>query len=157
MEPAIVDGWGGDWTELNNFKYREGRSRLELYEKNYAAFLGLGAAAEYATAWGMKNIEERNLFLATRLREALREIKGVEVRDQGSRKGGIVTFTMAGKEHGTILQELRNHKMHISLSSGAAARLDLGLRGIESVLRASVHYYNTEEEIQRFVKACAGL
>jgi len=140
MEPPIVDGWGGDWTALNDFQYRDGRSRLELFEKNYAALLGLGTAAEYAATWGMKNIEERNCFLANKLREALVAVKGVKVRDPGVRRGGIVTFTMAGKDHAAVIQDLRKKKMHVSLSSGVSARLDLGMRGIESVLRASIQY-----------------
>lgn len=155
LSPAIIDGWSADWTALNEFQYRSGRARLELYERNYAACLGLGAAAEYAHAWGIKNIEARNVFLATTLRDKLARVKGVTVRDQGIRKGGIVTFTMDGKDHVKVHAQLREESIHTSVSDGRAARLDLALRGIDSVLRASVHYYNTEEEIERFVARIA--
>ncbi|NOT76204.1 MAG: aminotransferase class V-fold PLP-dependent enzyme [Cyclobacteriaceae bacterium] len=148
MEPPIVDGWGGEWTTMNDFQYRPGRKRMELYEKNFADVLGLGEAASYANSWGMENVEARNIYLGKTLRDQLAGIKNVKVRDKGLRLGGIVTFTMDGKDHGKVHQELRAQNIHLSISLGAGARLDLGQRGIESVLRASVHYYNTEEEIK---------
>jgi selenocysteine lyase/cysteine desulfurase len=41
-------------------------------------------------------------------------------------------------------------KMNVSISSAASTRLDMDQRGLSRVIRASVHYYNTEEEIERF-------
>ncbi len=43
--------------------------------------------------------------------------------------------------------------MNISTSTAKNARLDLATRGLTSVVRASVHYYNTQDEIARFVDA----
>jgi selenocysteine lyase/cysteine desulfurase len=45
--------------------------------------------------------------------------------------------------------------MNVSISSVEYARLDLGHRGTGPLVRASVHYFNTEDEIDRFVAAVA--
>jgi selenocysteine lyase/cysteine desulfurase len=121
---------------------------MELYERNYGALLGLGEAAWYAHSWGLENIDTRNIYLATKLRDALRTVKGITIQDRGKKLGGIVTFTFDGKDHRKLLLDLRAKKIQTSVSFGGGARRDLGERGIESVMRASVHYYNTEEEIE---------
>ena len=47
--------------------------------------------------------------------------------------------------------------MNVSVTDASAARLDLDPRGIGELVRASVHYYNTDEELERLVECIAGL
>lgn len=112
--------------------------------------IGLKTAIEYANSWGMENIWQRIVALSTSLRAKLSSIPKVTVRDLGKQKCGIVTFTIEGKEAGAISQELRQKKINTSVSLAEYARLDLEERGLNSLVRASVHFYNTEEEIDRF-------
>ncbi len=42
--------------------------------------------------------------------------------------------------------------MNVSVSLVDYARLDLPSRGLSDLVRASVHYYNTTEEIDRLVR-----
>ena len=91
--------------------------------------------------------------LAATLRETLSTIPGVELRDLGRRKCGIVTFTKQGAEPQAIADALGAQRMNISVSRVTSSQLDLGPRGLSSVARASVHYFNTEDEIHRFAAA----
>ena len=45
--------------------------------------------------------------------------------------------------------------INVSISTAASQRADFEGRGLDSVVRASVHYYNTEGEIEQMVAALA--
>ena len=51
----------------------------------------------------------------------------------------------------TIKSELARRKINVSVSSGSGSRLSFMERGIEAVVRASIHYYNSEEELEHFL------
>jgi selenocysteine lyase/cysteine desulfurase len=43
--------------------------------------------------------------------------------------------------------------VNTSVSPASSARLDLPHRGLPDLVRASVHYYNTDDELDRLVTA----
>ncbi|HYZ35577.1 MAG TPA: aminotransferase class V-fold PLP-dependent enzyme, partial [Pseudonocardiaceae bacterium] len=127
--------------------------RFESWETNYAAKIGLGVAAEYALSWGLEAIEARVTGLAAGLRERLQALDGVRVHDLGRRRCGIVTFTVGGVPAEQVQRRLAESKVNTSVSYAGSARFDLPRRGLTELVRASVHYYNTEEELDRLVNA----
>ena len=64
-----------------------------------------------------------------------------------------MTFTREGSSATAIRQRLGAQRINVSVSVISAARLDLEARGLSELVRASVHYYNTEDEITRFCTA----
>jgi cysteine desulfurase / selenocysteine lyase len=76
----------------------------------------------------------------------------VIVRDLGRVRCGIVTFTVKGWDAKEIQMRMRQAKINVSVSVQEYARLDLEPRGLPSVVRASVHYYNSEAEVERFLE-----
>ncbi len=150
LEPPFLDLLAAPWVGLNQYRINPDATRFETWERNYSNMIGLKTAIEYANSWGMENIWQRIVALSTSLRAKLSSIPKVTVRDLGKQKCGIVTFTIEGKEAGAISQELRQKKINTSVSLAEYARLDLEERGLNSLVRASVHFYNTEEEIDRF-------
>ena len=58
---------------------------------------------------------------------------------------------LAGEDPVALRQALRNHRVELSISEVDMTRLDLAPRGIDRLLRASVHATTTEEELDRFV------
>ena len=96
-------------------------------------------------------IRTKGFKMADKLREGLQEIPQLEVTDQGRLKCGIVTFRHEAIDAATIKSELARRKINVSVSSGSGSRLSFMERGIESVVRASMHYYNSEEELEHFL------
>jgi cysteine desulfurase / selenocysteine lyase len=152
LDPIFTDLHAAEWTDDNTFELSPGARRFENWECYYAGKLGLSEAARYAMAIGMDRIQARVQDLATQLRTKLMEIEGVEVCDKGEFKSGIVTFQKKGTDPDTIKQHLLAKHINVSVTGASSSRLDLPKRGLQSLVRASVHYYNTEEEI---AKLCA--
>ena len=153
LEPPFLDLHAATWTAPDRYEIRGDARRFENWETNYAAKIGLGVAVEYALSWGLEAIEARITFLADLLRERLAATDGVRVHDLGQRRCAIVTFTVDGVAAEDVQRHLAGQGVNTSVSSQQSAQFDLPRRGLPSLVRASVHYYNTEAEIDRLVGA----
>jgi selenocysteine lyase/cysteine desulfurase len=157
LEPPFIDLHAATWTGRDSFVIRPDARRFENWETNYAGKVGLAVAIDYALGWGLAPIWERITYLAGRLRARLRELPGVAVHDLGAIQCGIVSFTVAGKPAAVVRDTLRPQNINVSITTLPFTRLDMEARGLEELVRASVHYYNTEDEIERLCAALAAL
>lgn len=155
LEPPFIDLHAATWTDAETFELAAGARRFENWESYVAGRIGLAAAVDYALDIGLADIEARVAQLAETLRNRLSGIGGITVRDLGERKCGIVTFDKAGEAPEDLANRLAGKRMYISVTDRESAQLDFGQRGLQSVARASVHYFNTEAEIERFCQAVA--
>lgn len=155
LDPVFIDIHAAKWTARDAFEWRHDARRFEQMEYNVADRLGLGVAVDHALEWGLESIADRIGSLSRLLRSRLAEVPGVQLRDQGHRPNGINTFTIEGRPLDKLMLDLRAQGINTSVTNYDWAWLDLHARGIESIMRASVHYYNTEEEVERFVQAIA--
>ncbi len=153
LEPVFLDLHAAEWTGPDTFQMRHGARRFENWETHFAGKIALGVAIDYALDWGLEAIAERTQSLAGALRAGLEQVPGVTVRDLGARRCGIVTFTVEGRDSETLKLALREQAINVSTSSRSGALLDMEGRGISHMVRASVHYYNSEEEVARFLAA----
>ena len=153
IEPVFLDNHAAKWTDDNVYTSRTDARRFENWERYFGGVLGLKAAAEQATELGIDAIWARLRVLADGLRARLAGLKGVTLTDLGAVKGAIVTFAVTGADHTALRDGLRAQAINVSVSTQFSSRLDLKNRGLLNVMRASVHVYNTEEELDRFVTA----
>jgi len=153
LHPPFLDLHAARWVDRGSYEIRPDARRFENWESNCAAKIGLGVAIDYALAWGLDTIKRRVSALAEELRTRLSMIAGVLVRDLGVRRCGIVSFTVQGKEPEEIRKGLAKHRINVSISPADFTLLDMRERKLESgLVRASVHYYNSEEELDRFCR-----
>ncbi|HSF34205.1 MAG TPA: aminotransferase class V-fold PLP-dependent enzyme [Candidatus Tectomicrobia bacterium] len=155
LEPPFLDLHAAQWVAHDRFEVRPDARRFENWETYYAGKIGLGVAIDYAMQWGVEAIWLRITQLADCLRRQLSLIPGVAVRDQGIERCGIVSFTVTGKSADEVQRLLARARINVSVSRLSSTRLDMEARGLHDVVRASVHYYNTEEEIARFCTVVA--
>lgn len=157
LEPPFVDLQAAEWTSAGTYQWRADARRFENWETSYAGKIGLACAIDYALGWGLEAIQARTFALAASLREQLGALRGVRLHDLGVVKCGIVTFTVEGLDASAVRASLLAQRMNTSVSRVEYARLDMEPRGLERMVRASVHYYNTEDEVERFAVAVAKL
>jgi cysteine desulfurase / selenocysteine lyase len=153
LEPAFIDLHAAHWETDNTYTIIEGAKRFENWECFYAGKIGLAEAVRYAIGIGLDHIAARNKILADHLRKGLQNIAGVNVTDLGVQKSAIVTFEKSGIDPEQIKAQLRHQRINVSVSPASYSRLDLAARKLNSVVRASIHYYNTEDEIAQFIAA----
>jgi selenocysteine lyase/cysteine desulfurase len=157
LEPPFLDLHAATWVTQDRFEIRPDARRFENWETNYAGKVGLGVAVDYALSWGLDTIGSRISTLAANLRAGLNALSRIEVHDLGREKCGIVTFSIKGLPPEEIRRKLAEQKINVSTSSLSSTRLDMGARGLGEIVRASVHYYNSEAEIERFGEAIDAL
>jgi cysteine desulfurase / selenocysteine lyase len=157
VEPPFLDLLAATWTAVNQYEVRNDARCFETWETNFAGKIGLGVAVDYALNWGLDAIWQRVCHLSHLLRAGLSEIPGVTVRDIGQVQSGIVTFTVDGTSANDIKQIMLAQQINVSTTTRFSTRLDMESRGLDEMVRSSVHYYNSEEEVMRFCTAVSQL
>ncbi len=159
LHPPFVDLRAATWTAPDSYALRDDARRFENWESNVAGMLGLGTAADYALSLGVERSWARIQALAARLRRGLAAVRGVTLTDPGELLCGICSFTVEGPRPAELKAALAEMqpRVNVTTSTRHSTMLDMDARGLTEVVRASLHYYNTEREIDRLVAIIADL
>lgn len=146
LDPPFLDLHAATWVAPDRYVVRGDARRFEDWEAGYAGKIGLGVAVDYALGVGLDAIASRVAVLGESLRDRLRAA-GAEVHDLGRRRCGIVAFSVPGRPAEQVQRLLAAERVNTSVSLVQFAQLDLPSRGLPDLVRASAHYYNTEDEL----------
>lgn len=151
LELLLPDMRSATWTGPDTYDPAPDARRFEYWEMPPALILGSKAAAEYALAVGMDQIETRVRHLAAYTRQLLSALPGVRVLDQGRAPCGIVTAHHPAWDARALMEHTAQHGINVRISPLYVAQIDFPKKGVEWALRVSPHYYNTEAEIEQAV------
>lgn len=154
IDPPFLDLYAAEMVAPDRYVVRSDARRFENFERNFTGILGMGAAVDYALALGLDAIRDRARALAARLRDGLAALP-VTLRDKGAERSAIVSFTKADESAEALHRRLREVGINTSVTRRRSTMFDMTDRGLDAMLRASPHYYNSEAEIDRFVAAVA--
>jgi cysteine desulfurase / selenocysteine lyase len=157
LDPPLIDMRAADWIAPDRYELRGDGRRFEEWEQDYAGKVGLARAIDYALGWGVDAIWQRVSDLGGRLRAQLAELDGVTVRDVGEERCAIVTFDVAGVPADQVMGTLRRRGINVSVSATSSAVIESLERGLPDLVRASPHYFNTSDELDRLVEAVAAI
>jgi cysteine desulfurase/selenocysteine lyase len=155
LDPPFLDQHAADLLSPTDYRVRDDARRFECWERYCAGQAALGVAMEYARSLGLDTIRSRVDTLADGLRSRLGRVPGVEVCDGGVERCGIVTFRVAGHDAEAVKAGLGARGVNVSVASGSGNLVWFQRRGYEALVRASVHYYNTSQELDRATAAVA--
>lgn len=152
LEPPFLDQHAATLTSPTTYQIRGDAKRFENWEQYLAGKAALGVAIDYALSYGLDAIQTRIYGLAQTLRNKLQGMAGVQLTDEGLEKCGLVTFATMPLSPSAVQQQLKAHRINVSISEGSGSLVSFQHRGLSEVVRASLHYYNTEAEIDAFTQ-----
>lgn len=153
LEPLLVGGGIVEAVEEHSHELVKPPQIFDAGTPNIPGIIGLGRAAEYVMEIGLEDIAERERKLTEQMLE-IGEIDGVQVYgpEDLQWRAGVVSFNVGGIGHhevSTMLDEVAN----IATRSGHhCAEPAMRHLGVEGTVRASVHYFNLEDEVRKFVE-----
>jgi cysteine desulfurase / selenocysteine lyase len=155
LEPINLGGGTVEDVSGDDFKLTDPPTRFEGGTQNISGFVGLGAAIDYLKRIGMDNVEKHSLELTQMLYHEIQNIEKTKVYGSPENIYGIVSFNIDGinpHDLAKILDEVK----YICVRSGHHCALPsikhMGAYELGGTVRASVHYYNTKEEIQILIE-----
>ena len=152
MPPFLSGGEMIEYVTLDNITYAELPHKFEAGTVNAGGAVGLAAAIDYIESIGLHNIEERELELTKIAVEGMQAIPHIQVlgSDDYREHHGIITFKVEGVHPHDIAAIIADANVAVRAGHHCAEPLHHFL-GIPSTTRASLMFYNTEEEVQRFL------
>ena len=158
MPPFLRGGEMIEYVTRESATYAELPHKFEAGTVNAADAVGLAAAFDYIDSIGLDKIEENDTRLTSLLMQAMKNIPHVNIigNEDPSKHSGIVTFTLDGAHPHDIASMLDSENIAIRAGHHCAQPLMEKL-GVGSTARASLYFYNTEDEIAVFAEKLASV
>jgi len=143
LEPSSIGGESAMVYDETKLVYKDIPDKFQTGFRNYVGFVGLEASINYMLQFGLNNIRSKIMNLSNQMREELSKISGITLfgpEDQ-SKRTSIVSFSIDGQDPQKIVELLEKKKIVIAVREIVDKK----------ILRASPHFFNSEEEIQKVV------
>ena len=155
LEELHPFNFGGDMIKsvnLENAEWNKVPEKFEAGTQNIAGAIGLAEAVKYLKKIGIDNIEKWEKELKKYTLNGMKNIKGVKIYNSMKNTLGILSFNFEGIHPHDIASLLDDYG--IAIRAGHHCTMPLMKRlGVSGTARVSFYFYNTKEDIDKFIKA----
>ena len=131
--------------------YKDAPHKFEAGTPNIAGAIGLSAAMDYLDKIGRENIFCHDQSLATYAYAQLKQLKGIRLFGPHANRAGLVSFQLENVHAHDLVTAADQHG--VALRGGHHCTQPLMKKlGVDSTARASFYFYNTFEEVDRFLE-----
>ncbi len=132
--------------------------KFEAGTDNASGAVGLMAAINYINSIGMEYMHERTLMLTKMCFDAISKIPHIHIigAKDSNNHNGIISFTIDNVHPHDVSQILSESNVCVRAGHHCAQPL-CDFLGFKSCTRASFMFYNTQEDIDTFIKSLSGI
>ncbi len=158
MPPFLYGGEMIESVTKERTTFAEVPHKFEAGTVNAGGAAGLLAAIEFIEKYGFDFITKREDMLTKRAFDKMKEMPFIKILggDKLSDHHGIISFQVEGVHPHDVSQIFADSDIAVRAGHHCAQPLHKHL-GIMSSTRMSVAFYNTEEEIDRFIEVLSGI
>lgn len=157
LTPAAIGGRSARLIDLETVEYELSPVpyRFETGNNNNEGIIGLGAAVDYLMGLGMENVSERIGEMASYLYSKLESKQDVVLygRPDHSKRTGIFSFNVRGVDGARIARRLWDLDRVLVSPGTHGSPAAMKKLGVEGTVRASLHFFTTESDLNRFSAA----
>ncbi|WP_129358317.1 MULTISPECIES: aminotransferase class V-fold PLP-dependent enzyme [Micrococcaceae] len=150
LSPVLAGWWNASIGEDGGIGFPDTARRFEAGSPNVPVILALEKAIDYAENIGVADIEAHVRELTEYAVTKIRSIDGASVYGppDSTHRLGIIPFNVAGIDPAELVAALAEQGIIIESGHFMATPI-LKAYGIETMARASLHYFNSQTEIDR--------
>ncbi|MFQ6087843.1 MAG: aminotransferase class V-fold PLP-dependent enzyme [Candidatus Methanofastidiosia archaeon] len=151
FEPVFLGGGMIEDVTLKSYKITKSPERYEAGTPNIGGAIGLGAGIRYLERIGVENVKTHERKLTEYTLKRLDEIEGLKWYGPLERTG-VISFNL-GEMNSHDLAAILDERARIMVRSGHHCAIPLmRALGVDGMVRASYHIYNTTEEIEKMIE-----
>lgn len=155
LEALAPYQYGGDMIEevhRDKTIFKSPPHRFEAGTPHIAGAIGLGAAVDYLTKFGMSNVRQHEIELTAYALKRLKDVKGISVYGptNAATRGGVIAFRLEGVHPHDVSQVLDESGVCIRVGFHCAQPLHEFL-AIGPTARASFYVYTTNKDIDSLI------
>ncbi len=154
VEPLRFGGEMADEVDAQTATFQSLPLRLEAGTPNIAGILGLGAAIQYLQKIGFTTIKQYEQQLLNQLYQGLQQIPAIKIYGPRSatERQGVLSFNYGTIHAHDVATIIDTENVAVRAGHMCAEPLMQAL-GVSSVVRASVSYMNTTEDVEQLLAA----
>ena len=150
LKPMNLGGGTVSSVSEGDFILESYPAKFEGGTQNIAGVIGLGTAVNYVDEIGIENIEKHSQKLTKYMYNQINSIENIICYGNPDNIHGILAFNVKGMNShdvAKIMDELKNICVRSGYHCAIPSIKHIGADSFGGTVRASVHYYNTKEEI----------